>query len=318
MSTSSDAQPRSAHDRLGVRRARPATTSDTASGRTAGASAPIASATRYATSAESMPPDSPRTARSNPAWRSWPRMNRRDDSPGDVGVDGELGGQVDQTARPSSRPGSIGAVGPGATPARLESSARPARSGDDPRRVSRSWSSGRSSRSSGRAIRSRRMSASAMSTQNSPSSYNGALKIGAPVGAMTSEPPQNEIDSSTPTRLQNTTNDVVSWAYVRISRPPRGRRPEPHLVRGGQVASRRRRHVDQDLGAVEGEQLGHRQVPEVLAHGEPDADAEPRRHGPQHDRRPRRTAARRTARRSAGRACDGRGGSRRPRGARRR
>src|SRR5262245_5592162 len=34
---------------------------------------------------------------------------------------------------------------------------------------------------------------------------------------MTSEPPQNEIDSSTPTRLQNTTNDVVSWAYVRIS-----------------------------------------------------------------------------------------------------
>ena len=34
----------------------------------------------------------------------------------------------------------------------------------------------------------------------------------SPVGAMTSEPPQNEIDSSTPTRLQNTTNDVVSWA----------------------------------------------------------------------------------------------------------
>ncbi len=34
---------------------------------------------------------------------------------------------------------------------------------------------------------------------------------------MTSEPPQNEIDSSTPTRLQNTTNEVVSWAYVRMS-----------------------------------------------------------------------------------------------------
>ena len=34
---------------------------------------------------------------------------------------------------------------------------------------------------------------------------------------MTSEPPQNEIDSSMPTRLQNTTNEVVSWAYVRIS-----------------------------------------------------------------------------------------------------
>ena len=38
-------------------------------------SAPIASATRYATRAESMPPDSPRTSRSKPAWRSWPRMN---------------------------------------------------------------------------------------------------------------------------------------------------------------------------------------------------------------------------------------------------
>src|SRR3954447_27081054 len=38
-------------------------------------SAPIASATRYATSAESIPPDSPSTARSNPAWRSCPRMN---------------------------------------------------------------------------------------------------------------------------------------------------------------------------------------------------------------------------------------------------
>ena len=47
---------------------------------------------------------------------------------------------------------------------------------------------------------------------NSPSSKIGAPKTGAPVGPMTSEPPQNEIDSSTPTRLQNTTNDVVSWA----------------------------------------------------------------------------------------------------------
>ena len=34
---------------------------------------------------------------------------------------------------------------------------------------------------------------------------------------MTSEPPQNEIDSSTPTRLQKTTNEVVSCAYVRMS-----------------------------------------------------------------------------------------------------
>ena len=34
---------------------------------------------------------------------------------------------------------------------------------------------------------------------------------------MTSEPPQNVIDSSTPTRFTNTTNEVVSWAYVRMS-----------------------------------------------------------------------------------------------------
>ena len=51
-----------------------------------------------------------------------------------------------------------------------------------------------------------------MSTVYRPSSKSGAEKTAAPVGAMTSEPPQNEIDSSTPTRLQKITNDVVSWA----------------------------------------------------------------------------------------------------------
>ena len=63
---------------------------------------------------------------------------------------------------------------------------------------------------------------------------------------------------------------------------PRRRGPEPDLVRGGQVASWRRRHVDQDLGAVEGEELGHRQVPEVLADREPDAHPESGRHRTQH------------------------------------
>ena len=43
-------------------------------------------------------------------------------------------------------------------------------------------------------------------------SYSGALSSALPVGEMTSDPPQNEIDSSTPTRLQKTTNEVVSWA----------------------------------------------------------------------------------------------------------
>ena len=61
---------------------------------------------------------------------------------------------------------------------------------------------------------------------NSPSSNIGAPKILAPVGPMTSEPPQNERLSSTPTRLQKTTNEVVSCAYVRI-RP----RQEPAVPR---------------------------------------------------------------------------------------
>src|SRR4029078_2735622 len=64
---------------------------------------------------------------------------------------------------------------------------------------------------------SRRTSARSTSTQYSPSSNSGALNSAAPVGEITSEPPQNERLSSTPTRLQNTTNEVVSWAYVRIS-----------------------------------------------------------------------------------------------------
>jgi hypothetical protein len=38
-------------------------------------SAPIASDTRNATTAESIPPDSPSTRRSKPACSSWPRMN---------------------------------------------------------------------------------------------------------------------------------------------------------------------------------------------------------------------------------------------------
>ena len=83
--------------------------------------------------------------------------------------------------------------------------------GDDPR-SSRTSSSGRSSRSSGRPIRARRISPRSTSTWYSPSSKNGALNSAAPSGPMTSEPPQNVIDSSTPTRFTNTTRLVVSWA----------------------------------------------------------------------------------------------------------
>ena len=57
--------------------------------------------------------------------------------------------------------------------------------------------------------------------------------------------------------------------------------PRPDLVEGGQVATRRGRHVDQHLGPVEGQQLGHAEVPEVLADAQPDADSQPRRRRPE-------------------------------------
>ena len=61
-------------------------------------------------------------------------------------------------------------------------------------------------------MRSLRTSARSTSTRNRPSSNIGAPKTCAPVGPMTSDPPQNERLSSTPTRLQKTTNEVVSCA----------------------------------------------------------------------------------------------------------
>ena len=168
-----------------------------------------------------------------------------DDPARDVGVDRELVGQLEERLRRRRREGGVVIGGPSPAPwraprdlaeadrladrvagrdveaglgevvgGRVEAS--PARSATI-RVSSRTWSSGRSSRRSGSASRSRRRSASGTSTMNRPSSKSGALNSGWPLGAITSEPPQNEIDSSTPTRLQNTTNDVVSWAYVRIS-----------------------------------------------------------------------------------------------------
>ena len=90
-----------------------------------------------------------------------------DDPSRDVGVDRELGRQVEDGRRVRRRVGR--GLGHGWPPGSVESSARPARSRTI-RSSSRSWSSGRSSRRSGRPIRSRRMSAGAMSTQNRPSS----------------------------------------------------------------------------------------------------------------------------------------------------
>ena len=194
------------------------------------------------------------------------------------------------TAVTGASAGTRSARGPG-RPARRRGRPRRGRRPSSPRpsparsatiRVSsRTWSSGRSSRRSGSDRRSRRRSARGTSTMNRPSSKSGALNSGWPLGAMTSEPPQNEIDSSTPTRLQKTTIEVVSWAYVRMSVRHDVAVPSPTSFVAARSRPGRRRHVDQDLGAVEGEQLGHGQVPEVLADRDPDADPEPRRRRPQ-------------------------------------
>ena len=161
-----------------------------------------------------------------------------DDAPGDIGVDRQLDRELERRTRrrsPTAGPRSTGRTVRGRGRSIARPAARPARRRGRVRRPvpGRVLGQARPLRhdplqlahvelrplvaQEGSEIRSRRMSARAMSTVNSPSSYSGALSSASPAGPMTSEPPQNEIDSSTPTRLQKTTNEVVSWAYVRIS-----------------------------------------------------------------------------------------------------
>ena len=258
----------------------------------------MASATRYATSAESIPPDRPSTSAVEAGLPQLAADELADDPPRDVGVDGQLGRELEGRPAPHVDDGRLVARGsrsdaasgrPGATSdaglgARARWSCRapcPARSAMI-RASSRTWSSGRSSRSSGRAIRSRRMSAGRMSTREQALVVERrAEQTAAPVGAMTSEPPQNEIDSSTPTRLQNTTNDVVSWAYVRISVRHEVAVPSPTSF----VAARSRPGDDDTLmriwapssasswGTDRCQKSSHTPIPMPTP--------EPRRHGPQ-------------------------------------
>ena len=204
------------------RPARRATRSGTASSRTAAGPRPIASATRYATSAESMPPDRPSTASLEAGLAQLAADELADDPARDVGVDGQLR----RAARTRARRDVAGPIVRGRTP-RATSPGRhagtlrvaPARARPhDPLQLAQRPAPGRSSRSSGSAIRSRRTSREVDVDEVQPLVVAAARRRPvAPVGPITSEPPQNVIDSSTPTRLQNTTNVVVSWAYVRIS-----------------------------------------------------------------------------------------------------
>ena len=247
-----------------------------------------------------MPPDRPRTASLEAGLAELAADELGDDPPRDVGVDRELVRQLEQAARVD------GAVRPSSADARLKpigrdriarrdveaglgpSSAVESRAGRPARRRSapargrrapaarRAAAAARSARGGRRPARCRRV--------NRPSSKNGALKSGSPR--------RRDDLRAAPERDRLVDPDPVAEHHERRrqlgvgphQRPPRGRRPEADLVRRREVAARRRRDVDQDLRAVEREQLGDEQVPEVLADREPDADPEPRRHRPEHDR----------------------------------
>ena len=140
-------------------------------------------------------------------------------------------------------------------------------------RSSRTCSSSRSSRSRGSAIRSRRTSASATVDHEQALVVERRAEDRSAV--------RRDDLRAAPERDRLVHPDAVAEDDERgrqlgvgpHQRPPRGRRPEPDLVRGREVAARRRRDVDQDLGPVEGQDLGHRQVPEVLADRDPEPDA---------------------------------------------
>ena len=197
-------------DRLGIgargRRRRPVRHQHASS-----RSAPIASATRYATTAESIPPDSAEHRPLEAGLLELAADELADDAAGDVGVDRQLGRQLERRhglgGRVRSRScAAIHAAGRACRtsaaasgrrrlavdpePDRRPTAPRPAatsKPGSAPgsacrvdrpsparsatiRLSSRTCSSSRSSRRSGSAIRSRRMSAVGMSTRYSPSS----------------------------------------------------------------------------------------------------------------------------------------------------
>ena len=212
----------------------------------------------------------PQDRRSKPAWRSWPRMNspmtRRATSvsmASSVGSSkaGRAAAALTTPPRPGRNPMGCGVGSPGATsspgsaPGSLVvSRASPARSAMI-RASSRTCSSGRSSRSSGRPIRSRRMSAER--------DVDGEQALVVERRAEQRRPVRRDDLRAAPERDRLVDADPVAEDDERgrqlgvraHQRPPRRRRPEADLVGRGQVAPGRRRHVDEDLGAVEGEQL---------------------------------------------------------------
>ncbi len=222
-----------------------------------------------------------------------------DDAAGDIGVDRELGRQLEQAARvhrvghrrhrrtPGWKPigRSIGSPGATSRPGSAPSSAvvsgcRPARSATI-RDSSRTASSGRSSRSSGNRhpfasdVRQRDVDGEEALLEE----RRREERLAGRGDHLRAAPERDRLVDPDPVAEDDERGRELGVGPH--DRPPRRRGPEPDLVRRREVAAGRRRDVDQHLGAVEGKELRNGQVPEVLADREPHPDPQPRRRRPQ-------------------------------------
>src|SRR5438034_3683659 len=277
-------------------------------------SAPIASAMRYATSPESIPPESASTQRSKPAWRSWPRMKPamtlRATSVSIASSSGSSnrGRPAASTGRGRAAVMTRGSTPPRAQTDRLVGGALGTRIGPWRRRdIEPRFRAG---------IR-RRVGRQPGALGDDPSEL-ARLQLEPLVAqerqgdALAPDVLEVHVDEVQPLveerrredRLARRRDDLraaperdgfvdpdpIDEDHERRrqlgigahERPPRRRRPEPDVVARREVPARRRRDVEQDLGAVQGQQLWRLEMPEVLADGDPDAHAEPGRHRPQH------------------------------------
>ena len=262
------------------RPATPATRCGTAAARTAAARrrSPRRPGTRRAPSR--CRPTGPRTARSNPAWRSWPRMNslmtRRATS---VSIASSSGSSNSGPAPPATAAGRV------RSPVRAGRARRPlalARTRSDaaaaaraprpvpPRRRRRRSVGVRPARSatirdSSRTceLRAARRAAAAARSARAGCRRGAIVDRVQPLvverRAEDRRPVRPDDLGAAPERDRLVDADAVAEDHERgrqlgvgaHQRPPRGRGAEADLVGRGEVAARRRRHVDQDLGAVE-------------------------------------------------------------------
>ena len=214
-----------------------------------------------------MPPDSPSTSRSKPACcscaRMKPTMMRRalsvsmasSGGSSNAGPSGPRSLDAASWPRPRRR-------------SRRRGRARCGRAGAAPPPVARHAAAGC-------VMRSRRSSAGSISAKNRPSSWSGAWYTLAPDGPhdLGAAPEADGLVDAHPVHEHDVARRQLGVGPVQ--RAPRGGRAQPFLAARGDVPTGRRRDVDEHLGAVERQQLGRRKVPEVLAHGDAQAEPEP-------------------------------------------